>query len=139
MAISTYMTFLMHKNTDWKKLIDIKEFPDLGGAPEMIETTTLSDAMKTFIEGIQNADALSFPANYTLDEYKKLNALKGEEQELAVWFGGTKAGDTVTPTGSNGKYKFKGTVSVFVKGAGTNAPVEMTITVAPSTEITPDA
>ena len=31
MAISTYKIFLMQKNEDaWEKLIDIKEFPDLG-------------------------------------------------------------------------------------------------------------
>ena len=48
MAISTYKVFLMKKTTDaYEKLIDIKDFPDLGGAPEMLETTTLSDRMQT--------------------------------------------------------------------------------------------
>ena len=45
MATSTYMTFLMHKSADagdWEKLLDITEFPDLGGDPEMIDVTTLS-------------------------------------------------------------------------------------------------
>ena len=51
--------------TDYEKLIDIKEFPDLGGDPEMLETTTLSDNMQTYIAGIQSLDALSFTANYT--------------------------------------------------------------------------
>lgn len=37
MATSTYMTFLMHKKeTAWEKLLDITEFPDLGGDPELI-------------------------------------------------------------------------------------------------------
>lgn len=48
MAISTYKVFLMKKadtGEQWSKLIDIKEFPDLGGEPEMLETTTLSDNM----------------------------------------------------------------------------------------------
>ena len=59
MAISTYKIFLMQKNTSaWEKLIDIKEFPDLGGAPEMLETTTLSDKMQTYIPGIQSLDSL---------------------------------------------------------------------------------
>ena len=43
MAISTYKVFLMKKadtGEQWSKLIDIKEFPDLGGEPEMLETTT---------------------------------------------------------------------------------------------------
>ena len=33
MAISTYGIYLMHKtSTTYEKLIDIKDFPDLGGA-----------------------------------------------------------------------------------------------------------
>ena len=92
MAISTYKVFLMKKtDTTWSKLIDIKEFPDLGGAPEMLETTTLSDNMQTYIPGIQSLDALEFKTNYTLGEYKTLKALEGIDNEYGVWFGGTKA------------------------------------------------
>ena len=137
MAISTYKIFLMQKNADaWEKLIDIKEFPDLGGTPEMLETTTLSDRMQTYIPGIQSMDALEFAANYTLDEYKKLKALEGTEKDYAVWFGGTEAGDTVTPTGTDGKFTFKGQLSVFPVGGGVNEVVGMTVTIAPSTPIT---
>lgn len=139
MAISTYKTFFMQKVSEaYQKVVDIKEFPDLGGAPEMLETTTLSDKMQTYIPGIQSLDSLEFTANYTLDEYKKLKKLEGQENDYAIWFGGTEAGDTVTPTGSAGKYKFKGALSVYVNGGGTNEVVEMTITVAPSTAITLD-
>ena len=59
MAISTYKVFLMKKKTTpeetYEKLVDIKEFPDLGGEPEMLETTTLSDNMPvsyTHLHGI---------------------------------------------------------------------------------------
>lgn len=139
MAISTYKSFLMQKDTAaWKKLIDIKEFPDLGGAPEMLETTTLSDNMQTHIPGIQSLDALEFKANYDLDDYKALKALEGEEKEYAVWLGGTETGGVLTPTGSNGKFKFKGQLSVYANGGGTNEVVDMTITIAPSTVITLD-
>lgn len=139
MAISTYKIFLMQKNADaWEKLIDIKEFPDLGGTPEMLETTTLSDKMQTYIPGIQSIDALEFTSNYTLDDYKKLKALEGQDKEYAVWFGGTEAGDTVTPTGSDGKFKFNGQLSVFPVGGGVNEVVDMTITIAPSTPISMD-
>ena len=139
MAISTYKIFLMQKNVEtWEKLIDIKEFPDLGGTPEMLETTTLSDKMQTYIPGIQSIDALEFTSNYTLEEYKKLKALEGKDKEYAVWFGGTEAGDTVTPTGSDGKFKFNGQLSVFPVGGGVNEVVDMTITIAPSTPISMD-
>ena len=137
MAISTYKVFLMKKETDaYKKLVDIKDFPDLGGSPEMLETTTLSDKMQTYIPGIQSLDALEFNANYTKDDFTKLKALEGQELELAVWFGGDESSGTLTPTGNDGKFNFKGYVSVFVVGGGTNEVVGMTVAVAPSTPIT---
>ena len=137
MATSSYMTFLMKGN---EKLVDIKDFPDLGGAPEMLETTTLSDNMQTFIEGIQSQDALEFTANYDLDTYTTLTALKGQETEYAVWFGGTEGADGVpTPTGSEGKFKFKGYLTPRVVGKGVNEVREMIISIAPSTPITLDA
>ena len=137
MAISTYKIFLMKKDgSTFSKLIDIKEFPDLGGAPEMLETTTLSDKMQTYIPGIQSLDSLEFTANYTLEDYKKLKALEDTDTEYAVWFGGTEEGGIVTPTGSEGKFKFNGSLSVYANGGGTNEVVEMTITIAPSSVIT---
>jgi hypothetical protein len=140
MAISTYKVFLMKKSTStYEKVIDIKEFPDLGGAPEMLETTTLSDRMQTYIPGIQSLDSLEFTANYTLDDYKTLKALEGQDTDYAVWFGGTENGDIVTPTGTDGKFKFSGSLSVYANGGGTNEVVEMTVTIAPSSPISLDA
>lgn len=137
MAISTYKVFLMMKDTSaYKKLVDIKDFPDLGGAPEMLETTTLSDKMQTYIPGIQSLDALEFTANYTKEDFAKLKALEGQEKEFAVWFGGAESSGTMTPDGSDGKFEFKGQLSVFPVGGGVNEVVDMTITIAPSTPIT---
>jgi hypothetical protein len=42
----------------------IKGFPDLGGAPETIETTTLSDAIRTYVLGIQAGGVMEFRYNY---------------------------------------------------------------------------
>lgn len=137
MAISTYKIFLMKKATGdtWEKLIDIKDFPDLGGSPEMLETTTLSDKMQTYIPGIQSLDALEFTANYTKEDFTKLKALEGIDNEYAVWFGGTETGGVVTPTGSDGKFEFNGQLSAFPVGGGVNEVVDMTVTIAPSTPI----
>lgn len=137
MATSSYKTFLMYKTGEaYEKLIDIKDFPDLGGSPEMLETTTLSDPMQTYIEGIQSQDALEFNINYTLEEYKTLTALKGVETEFSVWFGGDESGEDVTPTGDEGKFNFKGYLSVRVTGKGVNEVREGVISIAPSTPIT---
>ncbi len=139
-AISTYKIFLMKKSeSTYEKLVDIKDFPDLGGAPEMLETTTLSDKMQTYIPGIQSNDALEFTSNYNKTDFTTLKALEGAETEFAVWFGGTEAGGVVTPTGTDGKFNFKGYLSVFPVGGGVNEVVDMTINIAPSTAITVDS
>lgn len=142
MAISTYKVFLMKKGTTgdtYEKLIDIKEFPDLGGASEMLETTTCSDPAQTYIKGIQSQDALEFTANYTKEDYDKLSKLSGIETDYSVWFGGTETAGKATPTGSDGKYDFKGDLSVYITGGGTNEVVSMTVSIAPSTVISPNA
>ena len=136
MAISTYKIFLMmKKEASYEKIIDIKDFPDLGGSPEMLETTTLSDKMQTYIPGIQSLDALEFTANYTKEDFTKLKALEGVEHEFAVWFGGTEEANVLTPTGTDGKFQFKGQLSAFPVGGGVNEVVDMTVTIAPSTPI----
>ena len=130
MAISTYGIQLMHKSgtgSTYVKLVDIKDFPDLGGAPEMLETTTLSDGMQTYIPGIQTLDALEFTANYTLADFRKIKEMEGTDTEFAVWFGAA---------GADGKFEFKGQISAFPAGGGVNEVVDMTITIAPSTAIT---
>lgn len=137
MAISTFKVFLMKKTgSAYSKLIDIKSFPDLGGAPERLDTTTLSDPARTYIDGIQEQEALDLTANYTKSDYDTLKALKGQENDYSVWFGGTESNGEVTPTGSDGKFDFKGFLSVYVAGGGVNEVVDMNISIAPSTVIT---
>lgn len=137
MAISTYKVFLMMENdSKYEKLINIKDFPDLGGSPEMLETTTLSDGSQTYIPGIESLDGLEFTANYTKDDYDKLVALKGADHNFSVWLGGTVANGVATPTGDNGKFNFSGQLSVVVNGGGVNEVVGMTISIAPSSAIT---
>ena len=129
MAISTYGISLMYKAAEsqtYTKLISIKDFPDLGGTPEMLETTTLSDSMQTYIPGIQSLDALEFTANYTLTDFKKIKAMEGKDTAFAVWFGAE---------GADGKFEFNGQISAFPVGGGVNEVVGMTISIAPSTPI----
>ena len=135
-ATSTYQTYLMHGtgsgSTTYEKLIDIKEFPDLGTDPEMLETTTLSDAMVTLIAGIQGNEGLAFTANYEKTSFAALKALEHKTEKYAVWFG---AGSDDTPDGNLGKFTFDGQLSVRVTGGGVNQVRGMSITIAPSTPI----
>ena len=141
MASSSYKTFLMKKGsgTTYDKLVDIKDYPDLGGTPELLPTTTLSDGMETNIAGIQSLDALQFTCNYDLQTYTTLKALEGQTKSYAVWMGGTESNGVVTPTGSEGKFKFDGQLSVYVTGKGVNEVREMVISIAASTVISLDS
>ena len=90
------------------------------------------------MNGVQSNDGMTFNANYDHTEYKALKALEGKNEEYAVWFGGTETASSPTPTGSEGKFKFAGELSVYVTGGGVNEVRGMAITIAPSTPITED-
>lgn len=145
MAISTYNTFLMVKGTGstYTKVVDIKEFPDLGGDPETLDTTTMTDAMQTFILGLQSNEAMDFTANYTLADYQAVSALAGVQKDYAVWFGKddniNKSDAVASEGGDMGKFKFSGQLSVRVNGASVNEVVEMTISIIPNSSITFEA
>lgn len=105
----------------------------------MLETTTLSDPMQTFIAGIQTLDTsgLQFTCNYTKSDFTTLKALESEtDHDFAVWFGATTSNSVDTPTGSDGKFEFTGQLSVFPNGGGVNEVVNMTVSIAPSSKIT---
>ena len=131
MATSTYKSYLMQGTgtgtITYSKLVDIKDYPDLGGAPETIETTTLSDSSRTYIPGLQENERLVFNANYTESDYATLVALVGTEGNYGVFFGGTD--------GADGKFTFKGYLDVHVTGAGVNEVRSMEIGITPSSAI----
>lgn len=143
-ARSTYRTYLMYEVTPsggtatWTKVCAIKSFPDLGGEPERLQTTTLEDVMHTYIKGIQDTEALSFTANYTKDSYKKLSAIKGT-QKFQIWFvtqtDALGSADPVLSEATDGKWQFEGELDVYVTGGGVDEVVELAISITPSTEI----
>lgn len=140
MAISTYKTFLMlgtdtGSGISYSKLVDIKEFPDLGGIPEMLDTTTMSDSARTYILGIQETEAMTFTANYSLADYSTIKAMEYQEKNFAVWLGANVVNEVATPTGTDGKFEFKGYITVTKNGGGVNEVQNMTITIAPTTVI----
>ena len=81
----------------------------------------------------QGSATLPFEAFYTPTDYTTLAALKGQDNNYALWFGAASNG---TPDGHNGKFSFKGDLRVTLNGGGVNDAVTMTITIYPSTDIT---
>lgn len=136
--ISTYKTYLMYKAssaaTQYTKLIDIKSFPDLGGEPERIDVTTLSDKIRKYTPGVQDLSSFQFTANYIAADYTKMVGLEGKQTEYAIWVGAETSNNVDTPNGENGKWSWTGDVSVFKAGGDVNAAQDMTITMYPSTD-----
>ena len=126
MAISTQGVTLKWGTTAaaLTKTVDIKDFPDLGGAPEMLETTTLSDQMQTYIMGIQSADIMEFTCNYTKADFQAVLADANKNLHYALDFG------------TEGTFEWQGQHTAWVVGAGVNAVAEFKIGIAPSTKPT---
>lgn len=125
MAESTKGTVLKYGATaaETTKMCPIKDFPDLGGAPEMLDTTTLDDAIETSIPGIQKAGAMEFTANYNEDDYDSVAATANKPGYYDLEFE------------SGAKFSWQGQHSVYVTGGGTNAVKEMKIVIARSSAI----
>ena len=137
-GISTYQTYLMYRTTsngDYAKLIDITSFPDLVPPKERIDITSLSDYMRTYINGIGDTSEMSFNANYTPANYQAVNDLEGHQYDYAVWFGATGSAGSETPDGHMGKFAWTGDISAGISGGGVNEAVGMTINCTPATVI----
>ena len=129
MAISSYNVQLKWGATAdaVAKVVDIKDFPDLIGEPNMLETTTLSDGMQTYIPGIRTADMMTFTFNYDKTVFQSVKADEGKQlfYELAFSDGST--------------FSWKGQHTVGLPGKGVDEVLESTINIAPSTEVAFDA
>lgn len=140
MALSTYMTFLMYKpdgdaTTDYEKLVDIKNVPALGAERNTIDITTLSDDTEQLIPGIKRVGSgYQFNANYDQDVYDSIDKMT-DVYSFAIYKGGTGSGSNVTPTGSDGKWKFDGRITIGTLDGGVDDSFDMVITIFPSTPI----
>lgn len=129
-AYSSYQTFLMTKTgATWTKLIDIRDFPDVHGDPNMLDTTTLSDGEESQTPGIKKASDKKFRALYTEDDYVALKNLEdsGTALDVAIWFGASEVG---VPDGNQGKFEGKGLLTVKVLGKGVDEVREMELSFA---------
>lgn len=127
-AVSTIGTILETSTdgTTWEKLCKIKSYPQLGGAPDQLETTDLEDESQTFINGVQSQDAMEFTANYTLATFTAVKAKAGTALKYRLKMGNN---------GADGVATWDGQHSVYINEGEVNGVREMTISVSPSTKI----
>lgn len=125
MAISTYLATLKWGETESAvaKVIDIKDFPDLMGEPNMLETTTLSDGAQTYIPGIKSMDSMAFTYNYTKADFAKVKADEGKPLFYVLEFS------------DGSKFTWQGQHTATLPGKGVDEVIEAGISIAPSTPV----
>lgn len=130
MGKSTIGTQLLSKGgseTAYSKICNIKTYPDLGGAPDTLETTDLEDTHQTFCLGVQSQDNMEFTANYTLAAYKAAVAVAGTQRDFQLKMGNN---------GEDGIFEWSGVLSVHVTGGDVNSVREMVISIVPNSAVT---
>ena len=129
MATSTANTILKSASSSagpFTKLLDITDYPDLGGSPSTLDTTDLTATrIKTSILGLQDVPDLTFEANYDLATYTTISAMTG------VQFFNLELG----AEGVDGIFAWSGNITVFKNGGGVDEVRKMTVVVSAETEI----
>lgn len=117
MAISSYGVTLKWGTTasDVEKVVDVKDFGDLIGDPNMLETTTLSDSQVTNIPGIRSSDAIPFTCNYTSADFAKCKADEGKALFYELEFS------------DGSSFTWQGQHTLGVPGKGVDEVLEFTI------------
>ena len=113
----------------YTKIPGLKEFPDMGGAPEQMDITTFDDAMMHYMNGLKDAGTLEFTFLYDKQDNSTSN--------YQVLCGLEDAGKAVSwelklPTGT--KIHWDGEVSVTISGGAVNEAINFVANIGVSTD-----
>ena len=121
MAVISKGIKLFHNDTE---LDDLQEIPELGGAAESLEITTLADEAHMYTDGILNyGDAIPFKFLYATAQFTALQNSTEED----TW-------KVELPDGTTCSFGGKG--SVKLDGAGVNTALTYTLSIRPNTKLT---
>lgn len=114
----------------YTKIAGLQEFPDIGGAPEQIDITTLDDAMMHYMNGLKDAGSMEFTFLYDKNDTANSN--------FQVLCGLEDAGKAVDwelklPTGT--KFHWNGEVAVTLSGTGVNDALHFVANIGIATDI----
>lgn len=102
----------------------LKEVPDLGGDPEMVDNTALTDTIIHNEIGIGDPGDMTYTFRYTKSTYQTAAGLEGQ-----LTYFQEKLSDNAT-------FTFSGYPHVVLSGGGVNDPQEFTMAIALQSDIT---
>ena len=115
---------------DGTKVENLQEFPDLGGAAEQVDVSTLADENYKYINGIKDFGTLEFTFLYDNSaNTSNYRVLRKAEKDGLVHQCKVKFPD-------NTEFSFSGQISTAVTGAGVNAALQFVATVNLNSDIT---
>lgn len=119
-AMSAYNTVLKYGSDSPTTTITIKDTPVIMAKRSSLETTTLSDDSRTYIQGLrETSESFDFTANYDSAVFETLNKLNGVQKCSLVYSDGSG-------------YTWDGMISASVNEAAVDAVLEMTISIVPT-------
>lgn len=120
----TYILILNETTEKWSKLVDITRYPQIGGEPEQVDVTTLSDIKHRYINGLEDTERLEFGANYRKSDYSALNTLAtaDEVRTYCLCFGDM--------LGTDGRFEWSGRMSVYLSEGESGAARGMSFTIS---------
>lgn len=125
MAINTYgVTLKWGESAETvAKVVDIRDFPDLMGAPELLETTTLGDPAQTHINGIRTSESMAFTCVYSKEDFTKVNTDANKHLFYVLEFS------------DGSQFAWEGQHNCSISGKGVNEVIEYVINVSASTAV----
>lgn len=113
----------------FNEIPNLQEIPDLGGAADRVEVTTLADDNRKYINGIKDFGELAFTFLYdnsgSTSNYRVVRGL--EEAENLVYFKVTFPDTTV--------FSFSGYVSTAINSAGVNDAMTFALNITLNSDI----
>lgn len=121
MAMSALNTVFKYGSTSPDKEVVIKDVPQIMAKRSSLETTTLKDDARTYIQGIrETAESFDFTANYDATVFGELNEVEGVQKCAVIY-------------GDGSGYTFDAYISAAVNEAAVDAVLEMTVSATPTT------
>lgn len=115
--------------SSYTNIPDLQECPQLGGAPEKVEVTTLEDSARRYIAGVKEYGDLAFTFLYdntaSTGAFAIVSAL--DEDTVYDW-------EVEFPDGT--KFDFSGQCSWAISGGGVNAALTFSLNIALNSDIT---
>lgn len=123
------ITLSYKKDTSYEVLDGLQEVPSLGGTPDKVEVTTLSDGSRRYIKGIKDYGDLTFKFLYQNDtETSNFRVLRGLEEsgKIVEW-------KVEFPDGTG--FAFSGECTVAPTDGAVNAAITFNLTISLNSDI----